>query len=452
MRIIIIITIIIISGCRQAEIIPSNPANAYSTSRQYWGIERIGPWHLRLLVGNKTKFDDPQGIACAPQYPGNKAREQSLIVQCVNSGDNCLIFSRSRYAWNVYGLETGQAQFDKPWGIAADTSGNVFVADRGKARIVQLRNESGRFNYVKDIGRPGDSLNEFTDPRGLALLPDGRILVTDAALGRVALFDAAGNPMSMWEGFLTPDGIAAVGASEKWTKYPGDEFVVVIDSLYQRVNKIDLAGNILKQARASDWGFDLAQLSGVALDFYNQILITDKYNNSLHKLDRGLNYITTFVGSAGKPVLDEPRGIAFDRRAGQLYVAERESICRLKMGVDIFDFKAEVKADSLWMDLAVGFFLTEPALCQLDVLDNSGRFLARIMENRFYPTGQNRLMWGMKLPAQLPGGKALPSLPPEFKPGQTLPKGKYTLKGIFRTTYPTREVFERVAEVGFEVK
>ena len=81
---------------------------------------------------------------------------------------------------------------NRPWGIAADSDGNVFVADRGNSRILHLKNNGKQLSFVKSIGKPGTENDSFLDPKGVALDSEGNIYVTDAALGRVTVLNRNG--------------------------------------------------------------------------------------------------------------------------------------------------------------------------------------------------------------------------------------------------------------------
>ncbi|MBM3329679.1 MAG: hypothetical protein FJY67_09460 [Calditrichaeota bacterium] len=428
----------------------------YPPYKHTWGVVKARPLHLRLFLGYKTKFDDPQGLACARldawEDPSREGDDDEVTVYGVNSGDKCIIYNRSMYALGLFGKEGRGEALERPWGIAADRWGQVYVVDRGRAEVHHLRNGGKSLVPVRKIGRFGDGEGEFIDPIGAALLPDGSLLVTDAALGRVTMFDSTGAVRLAWEGLLSPAGIAATGPGESWTYFDQDAFVVVIDSAGQRVSKFDLKGQLVKRTRTEEWEGDIGieHLEWLALDYHNQVLITDRTRGCIHKLDRNLNYLDTFGETGdGDYRFDEPRGIALYRRFGQIFVAERPGAQYLWVGVDVRDLQATVVSDSIWRDLRVSFFLTEPALVDVDVEDAAGRFIARLMENRRFDAGKVQFFWNLMVPAQLPGGKPLPTLPASYDVGKRLPSGRYSLRATFRATYSSRESFSIERKTGF---
>jgi DNA-binding beta-propeller fold protein YncE len=90
-------------------------------------------------------------------------------------------------SWGSRGRQPGQ--FQEPVGIAAGADGSIYVADAGNARIQKF---DASFTFVAEY-----AINEWTDRDGrnkpyLSVLPDGRLLATDAPHGRLLLIDAAG--------------------------------------------------------------------------------------------------------------------------------------------------------------------------------------------------------------------------------------------------------------------
>jgi len=455
-----------------------NTAFIYPPWKHTWGVVKATPFKLRMFVGNKTRFNDPQGIAVARMDswddPERTGDDDEITAYGVNSGDNCIIYNRSMYALGVYGLDRKHTKFKHPWGIAADSKGNVYVADRGNARVVRLFNPKEDLKYKGEIGGPGTEPGQFVDPRGVALDGDGNLYVTDVGLGRVSVFDDDGQLKDVWEGFDAPDGIAAVGRSERWNYYRWTKegvavtdsaklelpFVVVIDSANQRIRKLSHDGVLLAETHASDWSVNKADLSFVTLDYHNQLLVTDRNNGCIHKLDRKLNYLTRFgrSGKKGDYRFDQPRGIAVYRRFGQIIVSERKGAQYLWVAVDVPKFETTVHIDtatvidSVLYHLDLNFYLTEPAYCTFDVVDDVGRFVTRLTRSRrrFHAGEQQYTWWGVKLPKSLPDNSPQP--PSGYELGNPLPLGEYRVRAQFRATYSSRDFFNTEREAVFRIE
>jgi len=89
----------------------------------------------------------------------------------------------------VYGsLGTGTGQFDTPTGIAVDpTTGDVFVADSGNNRVVELTVTAGQVN--SQVTTFTDSFNQ---PYGVASNGHGLVAVADRGNNQVVLFNEDG--------------------------------------------------------------------------------------------------------------------------------------------------------------------------------------------------------------------------------------------------------------------
>jgi sugar lactone lactonase YvrE len=105
------------------------------------------------MPGNGPGFlDGPSGVAVAPNgdiyvADGHGGTTNDRIVKFAKDG-------KFITAWGKHGKATGE--FDTPHGIALDSAGRVFVADRANSRI-QIFEPDGKFVAEwKQFGRPSD--------------------------------------------------------------------------------------------------------------------------------------------------------------------------------------------------------------------------------------------------------------------------------------------------------
>jgi uncharacterized protein (TIGR03663 family) len=99
----------------------------------------------------------------------------------------------------------GQGQFIEPVGLAADGAGNIYVADTGNHRV-QVFNGDGKFLKMFPVWGWKDF---YTEPY-LAIGPGDTVFLTDSVAGRVAQYDASGEPKRSWKperDFKQPTGI-----------------------------------------------------------------------------------------------------------------------------------------------------------------------------------------------------------------------------------------------------
>ncbi len=102
----------------------------------------------------------------------------------------------------------GTDTLDAPSDILVAPDGSIFVADGHggdtNARIVKF-DKDGKF--IKTWGRKGKGPGEFDSPHGLAMDSAGRLFVADRSNSRIPIFDQNGNFLEEWRQFGRPSGI-----------------------------------------------------------------------------------------------------------------------------------------------------------------------------------------------------------------------------------------------------
>ena len=104
-------------------------------------------------------------------------------------------------AWTVGTCGKGKGEFSQPRGVAVGPEGRVYVADAGNHRVVVL---SPQGDVLKTFGTPGEEQGKFAEPFDVALAPDGTLWVLDALRQVLLHFDKEGEfleevaPTSPW--------------------------------------------------------------------------------------------------------------------------------------------------------------------------------------------------------------------------------------------------------------
>jgi hypothetical protein len=131
------------------------------------------------------------------------------------------------------------------------------------------------------------------------------------------------------------------------------------------------------------------ELGYLALDYYDNVYVTDRAQHCIHKFDRHLNYLTSF-GRKGKgdKEFDEPRGITIYRRFGQVIVAERASVQYYWVGTDVFDFGASLSSNQSLLQL--DYFLTEASYVRVEIFDDRENLLATPLQKSMRFPGTRR--------------------------------------------------------------
>ncbi|HEY5619005.1 MAG TPA: peptidyl-alpha-hydroxyglycine alpha-amidating lyase family protein [Vicinamibacterales bacterium] len=102
----------------------------------------------------------------------------------------------------------GPDTFNGPSDVLIAPNGDIFVADghggETNSRIVKL-SKDGKF--IKAWGRMGSAPGEFGAPHGLAMDSTGRLFVADRPNNRVQIFDQEGKFLAEWKQFGRPSGV-----------------------------------------------------------------------------------------------------------------------------------------------------------------------------------------------------------------------------------------------------
>jgi hypothetical protein len=96
----------------------------------------------------------------------------------------------------------------RPWLLTAGPGG-LFIFDYGSS-AVKAFDLHGRHRWTR--GRPGSGPNEFRNPIGMTIAPDGRVWLVDSGAGRIAVLDPAGTEHALLPLPETPQQLVHVGS------------------------------------------------------------------------------------------------------------------------------------------------------------------------------------------------------------------------------------------------
>jgi hypothetical protein len=84
--------------------------------------------------------------------------------------------------------------------IALGRDGSIYALDR---QVPVIRHYDAQGKYIRSIGRRGEGPGEYRSVSGLAVAPDGRLLVWDTGNWRINVYSPSGDAITQW---LTPSG------------------------------------------------------------------------------------------------------------------------------------------------------------------------------------------------------------------------------------------------------
>ena len=159
-------------------------------------------------------FSVPHGIHVDPE--GNVWVTDAPFTQATggssNKGHQVIKFSPQGDILLRLGVpgETGNdsRHFNMPSDVITAPNGDIFVADghggTSNARIVKF---SADGTFIKTWGELGSAPGQFDGPHGLAFDSQGRLFVADRSNNRIQIFDQDGNFLDQWYQFSRLSGI-----------------------------------------------------------------------------------------------------------------------------------------------------------------------------------------------------------------------------------------------------
>jgi sugar lactone lactonase YvrE len=250
------------------------------------------------------------------------------------------------------------ARFYGPFGIAVDNDGNLLVADTGNNTIRQISPDGRVTTLAGGAGHPG-SLDgvwlsaRFRNPWGLAVEPDGDMVVADSSNDSIRkltktgmVYTVAGQPgmIGCLDGygdnaqFNNPSAVAEDGAGNVYVSDSGNDVIRKITP--SRVVST-LAGSAGSAGNADGNGAAARfwNPQGLAVDETGNIYVADTGNNAIRKISP-MGQVTTIAGLAGSAGFTDgpgpqarfngPAGIAVDKD-GNLFVADTNNHCVRKI-------------------------------------------------------------------------------------------------------------------------
>ena len=282
----------------------------------------------------------------------------ATLVSCLVGLSLAGVASAASYSFSVLAGTLGTSGysdvdpvlFSAPEGLAVDSKGDIFVADRGN-HVIRMISPGGVVSTY--AGQPGTS-GHANGPResatfsylsALAVDSEGNLFVADNdAYGLIRRIDAAtGEVTSYAAGFLETQGLA-VGPD-------GDLYVT--DMQREQVVRVDSAGTVTAiagQYRTSGSADSTSGLSatfdeprGIAADADGNLYVADCHSGIIRRIDHASGAVSTIAGQANTFGCQDgagaaatffyPSGISRDA-SGDLLVADQMNDCIRKLHFD----------------------------------------------------------------------------------------------------------------------
>lgn len=208
--------------------------------------------------------------------------------------------------------------FARPYGLATDAAGNIYVADAFADRVEKL---SPTGTLIAKWGTKGPGPGQFNHPMAVAVDAGGAMYVADTDNSRVVKLSPTGRYITSWGGigpndgqFFFPRGIAVDTSGH-----------VYVTDFSGRIEKFTTSGTFLASWSTFGSAGTLQYPEGIAVGPDGNLYIADTYNDRLVIISPDGSLLVTF-GTTGTTLgrFSKPTALTFDSK-GILYVVDSEN-------------------------------------------------------------------------------------------------------------------------------
>jgi sugar lactone lactonase YvrE len=257
-------------------------------------------------TGTDARFNQPTGVAVGSGGAVYVADSINNAIRRVSAqGAVTTLSGTPGTAGSVDGIGS-VALFDQPYGVAVDSSGNVYVADFGNNSIRKVT-QQGTVTTLAGVGGTSTATSSLGEPS-----PAGHADGTGAAAS-----------------FKQPTGIAIDSSGNLYVSDTGNNTIRKVTSAGVVTTLAGTAGS----AGSADGTGSAARFSsprGLTVDGSGNVYVADGGNSTIRKITPA-GVVTTLAGLTGNfavqfgtgsgTIFDVPAGIAVDS-GGDLYVSE----------------------------------------------------------------------------------------------------------------------------------
>jgi sugar lactone lactonase YvrE len=279
--------------------------NIYLADSGNGTIRRISPaGSVATIAGTAGVRGSADGVGAAAQFnnPSNLTIDASGNLYVVDAGNHTIrkigpgnVVTTLAGAAGARGYADGigvAARFDQPWGIAAGSDGNLYVADTQNFVIRRITPAGAVTTHAGDRNRRGRIDGDragasFLNPRGISIDSAGNLYVTDwfgppapnlAETSTVIRRVAPDGAVSTIAGNISNGPTRAEFEDAFAIEADGAGNVYIAD--HQRVRRISTTGAVATIVDGAQFG----GLQGIAMDSAGDLIVADQSRHFIAKV------------------------------------------------------------------------------------------------------------------------------------------------------------------------
>jgi len=279
-----------------------------------------GVAHYSSGIGAAAKFWNPQGIATAPNGDIFISDSGNGMIQKLNPETRQVSPLAGQPGFGYFDGEGAAARFNYAKGITTDNAGNLYVADTDNNLIRKINIATHNVttlagSVTQGIADGAAASARFYKPWDIAYDGNGHLFVADAFNSTIRIIELATNQVytfAGWPGDVTvADGIGlnARFAYPKTIEYCGNGYLYVADSgSKSTIRRIEIstgivstiAGDVSRLSGSGD-GIGVAarfgQITGLACDSVGNLFVTEGFDKVVRKIVMATAEVSTIAGS-----------------------------------------------------------------------------------------------------------------------------------------------------------